>query len=276
MTTTQLALTGTDLRPLTLDVALDRLPPDAELIGPPPDARFVASIRTVNVLHPILIEGAPDDPTFAVMAGTRRIKAARLVGQTTIPARLYPRGSLSPDLVTIIENSHRSDNALRGHRAVEMLRATLVDEAAICAATGLTLPELRARSRLDTLAPALLEAARAGRITETIALDAARLCPEDQEALAAHFTRTGKLSGADVRDARLARKTSAVASLSPRLFETPDAAPIAPPVAEDPSSDWRTILDALLAHALTVIPPEEAPLRAQLLAAQGLLALPSA
>ena len=276
MTTAQLALTGTDLHPLTLDVALDRLPPDAELIGPPPDARFVASIRTVNVLQPILIEGAPDDPVFVVMAGTRRIKAARLVRQKTIPARLYPRGSLSPDLVAIIENAHRSDNALRGHRAVETLRTTLADEAAICAATGLTLPELRARTRLDTLTPILLEAARAGHIKETIALDAARLCPEDQEVLAAIFARTGKLTAADVKDARLARKAAEVASLSPRLFETPDAPAIAPSFAEDASPDWRSAVDALLTHALTLIPPEETRLRAQLLAAQGLLALPTA
>jgi len=275
--TTQLALPGTDLRPFSIDVALDRLPPDEDLMGPPPDKAFVESVRRVDVLHPILIEGVPDDPLFQVWAGARRIKAARIVGRATVPARLYPRGSLSPDLVTIIENAHRSDNALRGHKAVENLRAALPDDAAICAATGLTLPELRARAKLDALHPALLAAARMGRIKETIALDAARLSTEDQEALAALLARNGKLTTADVKEARLARKSAEIASLSPRLFETPGIIPVEPSSAgEEEPSDWRAALDALLTRALTLVPPDQARLRAQLSAAQGLLAARSA
>jgi len=275
--TIQLALPGTELRPLPVDVALDRLPPDEDLMGSPPDKAFVESVRRVDVLHPILIEGVPDDPLFLVWAGARRIKAARIVGRATIPARLYPRGSLSPDLVTIIENAHRSDNALRGHKAVENLRAALPDDAAICAATGLTLPELRARARLDALHPALLAAARVGRIKDTIALEAARLSAADQEALATRLTRNGKLTATDVKEARQARKVAEVASLAPRLFETPGAAPVEPsPADEETPSDWRAALDALLTRALALVPPDEARLRAQLLAAQGLLAVRSA
>src|SRR6266568_2642898 len=83
---------------------------------------LAASIEAVGVLQPIVVR--PLDDRFQIIMGERRVRAARLVNLTTIPAvvRLTEEDSLLRD--ALIENIHREDlNPLEEAAAYEQLLA---------------------------------------------------------------------------------------------------------------------------------------------------------
>ena len=65
------------------------------------------SVRRHGVLQPILVR--PNGEGFNLVAGARRLRAAKLAGCTTIPARVLELDDAQADEATIIENLHRED-----------------------------------------------------------------------------------------------------------------------------------------------------------------------
>lgn len=65
------------------------------------------SVRRHGVLQPILVR--TNGEGFTLVAGARRLRAARLAGCTTIPARVLELDDAQADEATIIENLHRED-----------------------------------------------------------------------------------------------------------------------------------------------------------------------
>ena len=65
------------------------------------------SVRRHGVLQPILVR--PNGEGFNLVAGARRLRAAKLAGCTTIPARVLELDDARADEATIIENLHRED-----------------------------------------------------------------------------------------------------------------------------------------------------------------------
>jgi ParB/RepB/Spo0J family partition protein len=68
---------------------------------------LTASVRRHGVLQPILVR--PNGEGFTLIAGARRLRAAKLAGCTTIPARVLELDDAQADEATIIENLHRED-----------------------------------------------------------------------------------------------------------------------------------------------------------------------
>jgi ParB/RepB/Spo0J family partition protein len=68
---------------------------------------LAASIRRRGVLQPILVR--PHDDGFTLIAGARRLRASRLAGCPTIPARVLELDEAGADEATIIENLHREN-----------------------------------------------------------------------------------------------------------------------------------------------------------------------
>lgn len=68
---------------------------------------LTASVRRHGVLQPILVR--PNGDGFILIAGARRLRAARLADCTTIPARVLELDDAAADEATIIENLHRED-----------------------------------------------------------------------------------------------------------------------------------------------------------------------
>jgi ParB/RepB/Spo0J family partition protein len=68
---------------------------------------LAASVRRVGVLQPILVR--PNGNGFVLIAGARRLRAAKLAGCATIPARVLALDESMADDATIIENLHRED-----------------------------------------------------------------------------------------------------------------------------------------------------------------------
>ena len=169
-------------------VVLTSLPED--LSGADPDEGLIDSIRKYGILQPIgLIE---DGEHYQVAYGRRRIKAARILGHIAIHSLIYPQGWTPASVLTLIENTHRSDNLPAKLEAIESLRKRATPEE-ICTAVGLSLPELKkAINLLNQLAPELREAMREGRIKTTTAKKAAKLSVEQQKKLAQQETIKAK------------------------------------------------------------------------------------
>ncbi len=243
----QLLLPATALEPRHEQLALDRLPPDEALPSDPPTRDFVSSIRRVRrVLQPIVVfEHA--DGALEVVCGRRRIKGARAAGLHSVPADIYPAGWISPDLLTVIENTQRSANQVAEYEAIARLLEQGADEAQICAACGLTPAELRAHYRLHTLTPALWAALKGGSIRARVALEAARLPAEGQERLIAQLGASGRLTAADVRAARHAPRAEAIAALPEALFATPEATT---------AGRWQEAVAHLLLQARALVPTD--------------------
>lgn len=68
---------------------------------------LTASVRRHGVLQPILVR--PNGEGFLLIAGARRLRAAKLAGCETVPARVLELDDAAADEATIIENLHRED-----------------------------------------------------------------------------------------------------------------------------------------------------------------------
>jgi ParB family transcriptional regulator, chromosome partitioning protein len=70
---------------------------------------LAASIRQVGVLQPIMVGPAGDDGKYPLIAGERRLRAARMVGLAEIPAVIRPTDDVSSLAEAVIENVQRED-----------------------------------------------------------------------------------------------------------------------------------------------------------------------
>lgn len=120
MTTAPASLTQLDLLPaerlVITDRAqpIDRLPPDADLAGPPPTRELVDSVRRWGVLEPLVFRAAGGgidwgDPRFLI-SGRRRLKAVRLL-QTEARAEVARFAAKVPSETLL------SDETVPGYRA---------------------------------------------------------------------------------------------------------------------------------------------------------------
>jgi ParB family chromosome partitioning protein len=90
-------------------------------------AELAASIRSLGVVQPIVVRPASGDAgaPWEVIAGERRLRAARLAGIETIPALVRPAGEAASLEIALAENVAREDlNAIEEALAY----AALVDE----------------------------------------------------------------------------------------------------------------------------------------------------
>ena len=223
-------------------VALADLPADAALLGPPPGAALVASIRRCGVLQPVLLLRSAAG-RLLVADGRRRVKAARAAALATIPAQVAPdEGSLHA-LLSLLTHGTRRDNPAAELDAIERLLEAGASEQAIARETGLQRATIGRRLRLHRLEPGLRDAYRQGRLTTSVAEAAARLPTPAQARLAAQLAEQGTLREPDVAAERRVRQEAAVAALPLALLAGEETGAPAPAGAEP------------AAHA----PPEPAP-----------------
>lgn len=80
------------------------------------------SIKEVGVLQPVVVRGA-EDGGYTLVAGERRLRAAKLVGLNEVPAVIRPASDTVSDLSeALIENIHREDlSALEEAAAYQQL-----------------------------------------------------------------------------------------------------------------------------------------------------------
>ncbi|HYN64506.1 MAG TPA: ParB/RepB/Spo0J family partition protein [Candidatus Limnocylindrales bacterium] len=130
-------------------------------------AELAASIATHGVIQPIVVRGSADGG-YELIAGERRLRAARLAGLTQIPAVI--RESQASELLelALVENVQRADlNAIEEASAYRELidRFGLTHEA-VAHRVGKSRVAISNALRLLDLAPETREAIVDGRISE--------------------------------------------------------------------------------------------------------------
>lgn len=206
-------------KPWKADAYLVNLPP----VHVKPSADMVASARAFGIIEPvILIEEHRGEYLFEIVAGRRRIAAARRAKLATVPAMVYPSGTTFGDILSIIENRQRGSNPVAELEAVQRLQARGATEADIRRATGLTKAELRTVLRLGSLHSDLIDAANAGRLPLAAALKAAKIPPGAQAALVAKVRAGQKITSKDIDTAKRGAGTQSAMELDERIFTVGD------------------------------------------------------
>lgn len=197
-------------------LALDDLEPDDGLLSPPPTASMVASVQRHGVLEPILVEEPQaGDWRYTVVAGRRRVKAARAAGLVLAPAMVYQRGYLNAAQVAVAENQQRRDNPQQVLRAV--LEEGRVHPTEIARTYGLPEARVLQLMELDRCLPGafMREGVLTGKVSVSCAHRALRLEFNDAawSWLIALLRERGSVKPADLRRCRQlhpARETPAL------------------------------------------------------------------
>jgi ParB family chromosome partitioning protein len=130
-------------------------------------AELAASIATHGVIQPIVVRGTADSG-YELIAGERRLRAARMAGLTQIPAVV--RDSTSNELLelALVENVQRADlNPIEEASAYrELIDGFGLTHDAVAQRVGKSRVAISNSLRLLDLAPETREAIIAGRITE--------------------------------------------------------------------------------------------------------------
>jgi ParB family chromosome partitioning protein len=127
---------------------------------------LAASITAHGVLQPILVTETLDG--YRLVAGERRLRAARMAGLDRIPAVIRQAGEQDQLELALVENLQRADlNAMDAARAYQQLRELFgMTNEAIADRVGKARPTIANTMRLLDLESAVQDAIEAGRISE--------------------------------------------------------------------------------------------------------------
>jgi ParB family chromosome partitioning protein len=141
------------------------------------------SFKIQGVLQPLLVRSIDEDK-FEVVAGARRLRAARIAEMNEVPARVVELSDAAVRESQLTENLLREDVhpyeeaiALKG---ILQLEGAQYDIASLSARLGKSQSYLTQRMRLTELHPSIAEAFLADRIGVGHALEIAKL-PQDQQ-----------------------------------------------------------------------------------------------
>lgn len=209
--------------------------------GPAPDPDFVESVAMLGVRVPIEVEET--ERGFRVRDGRRRIAAAKAAGLTHLAAMVYPEDrTFRGAVVALALNAQRAANPVAELDAIRELADQDLSIPEIARLTRVPTQTIKKRLRLGALDERIERGLRAGRVPVSVAEEAAKLPQERQAILAATLEEAERLTLADVREAKAARRAEAAAELPLDLFAAPTPA----------AFDWRAEAARALG-ALTVL-----------------------
>lgn len=162
--------TGPELSPGVLELPIDRIqsnPRQPRQQFPPESLQELSdSIAEHGVLQPVLVTASGED--YQLVAGERRLQAARLAGLEVIPAVVREAGERASLELALVENLQRSDlsplEAAEGYR--QLVEDFGLSHEQVGARVGLSRSQVSNTLRLLKLSAAVREALAAGRISE--------------------------------------------------------------------------------------------------------------
>lgn len=187
-------------------------------VGPRPSERLVESVRRHGVVVPVILREVVSDEgelAYGIIDGNRRIASAREADLPSVPARVVSDATEADAAqVTLLTNSFRTGNYVTELWALRALERSGIDRRQLPAITGMTASTIETRETLSRLDRRLFIGLAEGKIGPTVATAAAKLDPAIQSSLADEFTRTGRLTKAQV-DAVTPRKNDDAADTEP-------------------------------------------------------------
>jgi ParB/RepB/Spo0J family partition protein len=240
----------TELFPMKTDyeeIELDKLP---EFPGSMPTAQMIKSVKMLGVLEPVILRGT------VVVAGRRRINAARKAGLKTIPARIFPSDFSKEEILALVENEHRRPNPLSDLRSVEALMEQGKEEKEIVEETGITPQRLRKILVLQKLIKPLRRAFEDGIIKHGVAFFVAKKPVSTQKKILTKLEQEGCLRLKDAQALCKIERKVAVNKLPDSLFDdvVPDWKPntiaklqeVRRIAENDAERDWLNTLDRMI------------------------------
>lgn len=178
-----------------------------------PTKQMVETVRKLGILQPIIIRGNQ------LVAGRRRVEAARIVGLKTIPSRIFPDYFAHEAVLALVENEQRRDNPLSDIESVETLLAQGKSETEISQETGIPKQKLQKILKLKDLLPDLRTAFEQGQMKHSTALLAAKKPKTTQERLLNILKTEGRLKVKDIQAVSKVSKQATFQKLPDSLFE---------------------------------------------------------
>ncbi len=153
----------------SLSIPLDRIRPNP--FQPRSDwkeedlDRLAASIRQSGVLQPVLVRRNGEE--FQLIAGERRVRAARRAGLEEIPAVVHEADDWEMQVLALVENVQRTDlNAIEKARSFDsLMKHTGSSQAKIAEEVGLQRSSVTNYLRLLDLPPEVQSQVEKGRLT---------------------------------------------------------------------------------------------------------------
>ena len=196
------------------DVPVDRVAPNRFQprlsFDPAKLDELVQSIREHGIVQPLIVRRAGAD-AFELVAGERRLRAAKEAGLATVPAIVREYDDESALEIALIENVQREDiNAIEAARAYQRLGAEFgLTQEQIASRVGKARPTIANTLRLLTLPAEVQESVLRGEVTEAHARAVLQAAPHAQIPMWREIVRK-RLS---VREAeRLGRRLSAASA----------------------------------------------------------------
>lgn len=168
-------------------------------------ADLVASIKEKGILQPILVRkitGTDRAEEYEVIAGNRRLAAAKKAGLETIPANIVQMDDIEAREAQIVENLQRENlHPLdEGEAYRKLAEVSKYEVPTIAAKVGKSDSYVRQRLFLTNLEPKMREAYRAGKMTDGHAVLIAKLGAADQlKAFKAATDRWSPMSVAELK-----------------------------------------------------------------------------
>jgi ParB family chromosome partitioning protein len=190
---------------------LANLPMDYPTI--PPSPTMIASVRSFGLLQPIVLAGN------RLVAGRRRIDAARKVGHTTVRAIIFPQDWSDDSILALVENTQRRSNPVNELHQIEQLLNKNYSYEKIRQESGMTKQTL---DKLLLIRNKLISPLRRALTDGIISFSTAQACAKKsidvQNKLLNLLEEEGELTHKDVELACKVVKKEAVASLPKSLF----------------------------------------------------------
>ena len=135
-------------------------------------AELVASLSEVGLLQPVVVrpcDSSPvDSPEYELVAGERRLRAARVLGWDTVPAMIRPTKDADLLRDALLENVHRAGlNPLEEAAAYQQLLADFgCTQEQLALRVGRSRPQIANTIRLLRLPPAVQRRVAAGVLSQ--------------------------------------------------------------------------------------------------------------
>jgi hypothetical protein len=237
------------------NVPLDLFPPNEALTGEQPIGDLVAQIRAFGgLMEPVVYEQPAhlrgllthnmdfSDPV-RLTSGTRRIKALRILLAETksemvgvehgspqmaalmldhehyfwVPTRIMFTNKTRALVAQLVAHATRRENLARTLATVEALEAQGMDDRAIAKESGLKVGQIKGIRNLQRLIPPIREAFDNGTISTFAAIRSCRLPASVQKDLAVILEEEGRLTYAQIEEAKRATRGQATQSVTDKL-----------------------------------------------------------
>lgn len=148
--------------------------------GAKPSKGLIESIATYGLLQNVVVRSAKDG--YEVIAGRRRVEAARNMGEKGIPAIVLGGDATEEDLalITLLENMQRTSNPVIEAKAIKKLMDRGHTQREIAKAMGVDRSQVAKRALLLKLTPRLLHKLEKGQLRPSVARELAQLSEEEQ------------------------------------------------------------------------------------------------